>query len=426
MIPIVKDNIGDLASSDNYRAIAISSLVLKLFDLVIILLEGNKLTCDQLQFGFQEKSSTTMCTFAVTAVIDYYNRAGSTVYACAMDMSKAFDMVEWKSLFLELDKRDISPLIIRVLLQVYVDQYCDVRWNECFSDRFQVTNGVRQGAITSPIFYCIYCDELIKILRKKKIGCRIGSEFFGILVYADDIVLLSASCPGLQAMISECEKFALQRNLKFSTNEDPKKCKTKCIVFSKRAAERTGVIPMILNEMPLKWVPTIKHLGSILQENNSMEFDCDSKRCSFIGKIHSLSQEFHFVDPAVRMKLHKLYTESFYGSNLWNLFGINCEKIYRAYNISVRQTFQVPRDTHRYLIETISQCTRPKVFMSSRIVKFVNSMNNCHKISIRVLSKLYQNDLRTTLGKNMATISKLCDVPQNEQIQHEVLSTTRI
>ena len=32
LIPIVKDNLGDLTSSDNYRAIAKSSLVLKLFD----------------------------------------------------------------------------------------------------------------------------------------------------------------------------------------------------------------------------------------------------------------------------------------------------------------------------------------------------------------------------------------------------------
>ena len=79
--------------------------------------------------------------------------------------------------------------------------------------------------------------------------------------------------------------------------------------------------------------------------------------------------------------------------------------------ISVRQTFQVPRDTHRYLIETISQSIHPKVFMCSRLVKFVSSRNNCNKISIRVLSKLYENDLRTTLGKNLNKISQLCDIP---------------
>ena len=351
-----------------------------------------------------------MCTFALTAVIDYYNWAGSPVYACAMDMSKAFDMVSWKTLFKELDKRKISPLILRVLLQIYVDQYCDVRWSGTISSRFKVSNGVRQGAITSPIFYCIYCDELITILRKKKIGCRIGSEFFGILVYADAIKLLSASCTGLQAMVHECENFAKQRNLTFSTNIDPKKCKTKCIIFSKKASERKNIVPIILNGQPLNWVPTIKYLGSTLQEDNSMEIDCERKRCTFIGKVHSLAQEFFFLDPLVRMKLHEIYTQSFYGSNLWNLFDNNCDKIYRAYNISVRNTFQVPRNTHRYLIEGISRSTHPKVFLSSRFVKFKESLNNCHKISIRILAKLYENDQRTVYGKNLGNIAQLCNV----------------
>ena len=48
LIPLVKDNLADPASSDNYRGIAIGSLVLKLFDWIILLLEGTKLTCDEL------------------------------------------------------------------------------------------------------------------------------------------------------------------------------------------------------------------------------------------------------------------------------------------------------------------------------------------------------------------------------------------
>ena len=57
LVPLVKDKLGDISSSDNYRAIAISSLLLKIFDWVLILLFSDKLkTCD-LQFDFQEKSS---------------------------------------------------------------------------------------------------------------------------------------------------------------------------------------------------------------------------------------------------------------------------------------------------------------------------------------------------------------------------------
>ena len=72
---------------------------MKLVDLVILLLEGERLSCDTLQFGYQANSSTTMCTWTVTSIIDHYNRNGRPVYGCAMDMSKAFDMVEWGKLF---------------------------------------------------------------------------------------------------------------------------------------------------------------------------------------------------------------------------------------------------------------------------------------------------------------------------------------
>ena len=40
LVPIVKNNLADITSSDNYRAIAKSSLILKLFDWVVLLREG--------------------------------------------------------------------------------------------------------------------------------------------------------------------------------------------------------------------------------------------------------------------------------------------------------------------------------------------------------------------------------------------------
>ena len=110
LIPLVKDNLGDITSSDNYRAIAGGCLLLKLLDIVILLLEGDKLGCDELQFGYQVKSSTTMCTWGVTAVVDYYTRHDRAVYGCAMDMTKAFDMVEWSDLFDTLRKRGVSAI----------------------------------------------------------------------------------------------------------------------------------------------------------------------------------------------------------------------------------------------------------------------------------------------------------------------------
>ena len=64
MIPIIKDKLGDRTSSDNYRSIAISSLVMKIFDLVILSVFEEFLQLDELQFGYQREVSTTMCTLA--------------------------------------------------------------------------------------------------------------------------------------------------------------------------------------------------------------------------------------------------------------------------------------------------------------------------------------------------------------------------
>ena len=53
--PIIKDNLGSKLSSDNYRAVGISSLLLKVLDWVIFNLFESQLKPSDLQFGFQKK-----------------------------------------------------------------------------------------------------------------------------------------------------------------------------------------------------------------------------------------------------------------------------------------------------------------------------------------------------------------------------------
>ena len=68
----MKDKLGDITVSDNYRAIASGCLLLKLIDLVVLRLEGEKLGFDEMQFAYQAKSSTTMYTWTVTNVVEYF------------------------------------------------------------------------------------------------------------------------------------------------------------------------------------------------------------------------------------------------------------------------------------------------------------------------------------------------------------------
>ena len=74
LLPIIKNKLGSINASSNYRSIAISSLILKLLDWVIIILYGDVLGVDQLQFAYQPGCSTMMCTWTVIETIDYFLR----------------------------------------------------------------------------------------------------------------------------------------------------------------------------------------------------------------------------------------------------------------------------------------------------------------------------------------------------------------
>ena len=76
-IPLYKGGLKDPASTDSYRAIACSSLLLKLFDNVVISLWGHLLSTDSLQFGFKKGTSTTECSWLALETANYFVRKGT-------------------------------------------------------------------------------------------------------------------------------------------------------------------------------------------------------------------------------------------------------------------------------------------------------------------------------------------------------------
>ena len=316
-------------------------------------------------------------------------------------------------MFTILQDRKIHPIFLRLLFFIYKNQCCDVLWNTSYSYRFTVTNGVRQGAVSSPLLFSVYINDLIVQLRRSGLGCMFNHCFFGCLGYADDLLLLSASRSGLQAMVAICEKFAKARHLKFSSNIDPVKSKTKCIVFTPKKKLRVNIAPIILNHDPLPWVEEVKHLGNVLQCDNTMKRDVAIKRGKFIGKINSLLQELHFVEPEVFVRLMNIYCSSFYGSNLWDLFSNDVDRLYKSWNVTIRNVFKIPFNTHRYLIETISGSLHPKTMLTSRFVKFSESLTTSSKAEIRYLANVTKNDNRTLIGKTLARIARDVNIPKD-------------
>ena len=181
IVPLIKDKLGDTESSDNYRSISLSSIILKVFDWVVILPFGKSLNLDSLQFSYQKHCGTNICTWLVVESISYFLRNGSEVFATFMDMKKAFDMVKHSLLFRKLIERNLPPIFTRLLIVMYISQTAKVKWENGLSDSFSITNGVKQGVVLSAILFCVYIHDLISQLRRNRTGCWVNGDYVGVI-----------------------------------------------------------------------------------------------------------------------------------------------------------------------------------------------------------------------------------------------------
>ena len=103
-----------------------------------------------------------------------------------------------------MTERNVPHCFIRVLDNWYSKLVSVVKWNGIFSYPFSVYCGVRQGGVTSSHQFCsiYYVDDLIHQLEASNYGCYVTGEFFGCIMYADELLLLSATVTGLQQMLN--------------------------------------------------------------------------------------------------------------------------------------------------------------------------------------------------------------------------------
>ena len=404
--PIIKDKLGDYSASSNYRSIAISSLVMKLFDWVIILLYGDQLKLHDLQFSYQEHVSTSMCTWMVVETIEYFLRNKSDVYACTMDMSKAFDRVKHSALFEKLRMANLPPVIIRFLMSIYRLQVANVKWNGEVSNYFKIGNGVKQGAVLSAILYCVYMNELFNIMKKKRYGCWIHGEYYGLIGYADDLFLLAPSENALQEMLRTCETYANDFNMIFSTNPNPDKSKTKCIAFL-RQKRKLDKLKLCGNKLP--WVDSVKHLGNTIENKTNciLSQDIRVKRAQFIQRCNEIIQEFHFAHPRTKLQINCIYNTHFTGSVIWNLFSKEFMMIENTWNVSIRKIFNLHRETHRYFIEPLSGVGHIRFQLFKRFLKFAKALANSSKSPITNLFITVHRDCSSTTGMNLRRIMRI-------------------
>ena len=84
--------------------------------------------------------------------VEYYNDNDTDCYLLLLDASKAFDRVEYVKLFTILLDRKICPTVLRLLINMYINQKIQVKWNNMISPTCTISNGVKQGRMYVPNF----------------------------------------------------------------------------------------------------------------------------------------------------------------------------------------------------------------------------------------------------------------------------------
>ena len=120
-------------------------------------------------------------------------------------------------------------------------------------------------------------------------------------------------------MLDIADKYVSDHNISFSTDPEPKKSKTKGIIFT-RTALRFSPAPLLLNGNLLPWIEEAKYLGNVLTSiPDGWSKDAKVKRAQYIERNCEINQEFPTAHPRVKCNINRIYNSSYPGSVLYYL-----------------------------------------------------------------------------------------------------------
>ena len=175
-------------SMDNYRGIAVTLVILKLFECATLPTLVENFTQSTLQFGYTKGMSMLMAGSLICetrAEAKYVTI--EPLYLVAVDSQKAFDVVDHIIMLDNYYENIQNHPLWSVVNNLYTGLVSKVKWKGNTSNSFQIHQGVRQGGILSPFLYKLYVNNLLEDLKTHNLGFKIRTTYVGCSTCADDI-----------------------------------------------------------------------------------------------------------------------------------------------------------------------------------------------------------------------------------------------
>ena len=351
---------GDKHQLVNYRPISLLPVISKILE-KIIHERLYKFFCDNEilsvnQFGFRPKHSTEQ------AVITYINNItknlenGLSSITVFLDLSRAFDTVNFEILLRKLHSYGIQGVANDLIKSYLSNRSQSVLANGFSSTYLPITSGVPQGSILGPLLFLIYVNDLDRV-----------SQNLSFILYADDTtVTVSGSNP---LMLTELLNEELSKlNTWFIANRlSLNVSKTKYQFYSN--VDKLPSSDLIkISESKIERVSTFKFLGVIIDEK--LKFDAHynkvsnnvSKSIFLLNKVKSIlttSQLLHLYNAFLLP--HLLYCCTVWGLN----YDTRCNKLLLMQKKAIRIILNLP-----FLGHTSSHFKEHSILKFNELVKY--------------------------------------------------------
>lgn len=278
--PLHKSPETDPRIPSHYRGISLISCVSKVFTAILAyrvsnFLQENGLLAEE-QGGFRNGRSCIDQAFILHTVAKNSILKGRELLGCFIDFKKAFDGLDRMFLKYKLLKSGITGRMYNIIKSIYdplKTQSC-IRLNNNLTDWFETGRGVKQGDSLSPVLFLIFINDLAEELKSLNFGVNYFGQKIPILMYADDVVILSESNDELQKMLdfvyTWCNKWQMAVNME----------KTKIVCFRKKDKARNSNV-FKYGEKTVDYVKCYKYLGIYFDEH--LDFEEHGSRLSTAG-----------------------------------------------------------------------------------------------------------------------------------------------
>ena len=155
-------------------------------------------------------------------MIDKTFKSSKRLYACFVDLKKAYDTVNRIALFLKLSSLNISRNFFNILKDMYREVSFSVKFTEDETAPLTSKVGVNQGCILTPTLFSLYINDLAWIFDSLCEPTKLSNKNV-----SDDVILLSESPSGLQRCLDKLNDYCIKWSLTVNN------ANTKIIVFNK-------------------------------------------------------------------------------------------------------------------------------------------------------------------------------------------------